>query len=71
MVNIELSWSASSSDGKLHQEKVQSIMYLRRSGSGAKSSSSSVVSLSPTGFADAPHEGPEQAQLSHTDGNLQ
>ncbi|XP_067381634.1 lysosomal-trafficking regulator isoform X1 [Channa argus] len=44
-------------DGKLYQEKVQSIMYLRHSNSGGKSASSSVVSLSPTMFADAPHEG--------------
>uniref|UniRef100_A0A4W6CHW9 Lysosomal trafficking regulator n=1 Tax=Lates calcarifer TaxID=8187 RepID=A0A4W6CHW9_LATCA len=44
-------------DGKLYQEKVQSIMYLRHSNSGGKSASSSVVSLSPTVFADAPHEG--------------
>uniref|UniRef100_A0A3B3XZH3 BEACH domain-containing protein n=1 Tax=Poecilia mexicana TaxID=48701 RepID=A0A3B3XZH3_9TELE len=44
-------------DGKLYQEKVQSIMYLRRSNSGGRSASSSVVSLSPTVFADGPHEG--------------
>ncbi|XP_005742493.1 lysosomal-trafficking regulator isoform X2 [Pundamilia nyererei] len=44
-------------DGKLYQEKVQSIMYLRHSNSGGKSASSSVVSLSPTAFADAPHDG--------------
>ncbi|XP_034408549.1 lysosomal-trafficking regulator isoform X4 [Cyclopterus lumpus] len=44
-------------DGKLYQEKVQSIMYLRHSNSGGKSASSSVVSLSPTVFTDAPHEG--------------
>ncbi|XP_030603748.1 lysosomal-trafficking regulator isoform X1 [Archocentrus centrarchus] len=44
-------------DGKLYQEKVQSIMYLRHSNSGGKSASSSVVSLSPTVFADAPHDG--------------
>lgn len=45
------------SDGKLYQEKVQSIMYLRHSSSGGKSISSSVVSLSPTVFTDTPHEG--------------
>lgn len=45
------------SDGKLYQEKVQSIMYLRHSNSGGKSTCSSVVSLSPTVFTDAPHEG--------------
>ncbi|XP_026212302.1 lysosomal-trafficking regulator isoform X5 [Anabas testudineus] len=44
-------------DGKLYQEKVQSIMYLRHSNSGGKSASSSVLSLSPTVFADASHEG--------------
>ncbi|XP_049456199.1 lysosomal-trafficking regulator isoform X5 [Epinephelus fuscoguttatus] len=44
-------------DGKLYQEKVQSIMYLRHSNSGGKSASSSVLSLSPTVFTDAPHEG--------------
>uniref|UniRef100_A0AAX7SE80 Lysosomal trafficking regulator n=1 Tax=Astatotilapia calliptera TaxID=8154 RepID=A0AAX7SE80_ASTCA len=47
-------------DGKLYQEKVQSIMYLRHSNSGGKSASSSVVSLSPTAFADAPHDGTAQ-----------
>uniref|UniRef100_A0A8C4NZL1 Lysosomal trafficking regulator n=1 Tax=Dicentrarchus labrax TaxID=13489 RepID=A0A8C4NZL1_DICLA len=40
-------------DGKLYQEKVQSIMYLRHSNSGGKSASSSVVSLSPTVFTDS------------------
>ncbi|KAM4608027.1 lysosomal-trafficking regulator [Polymixia lowei] len=44
-------------DGKLYQEKVQSIMYLIHSNSGGKSASSSVVSLSPTIFTEAPHEG--------------
>ncbi|KAM7385834.1 hypothetical protein PAMP_001889 [Pampus punctatissimus] len=44
-------------DGKLYQEKVQSIMYLRHSNSGGKSASSSVVSLSPTVFPDVSHEG--------------
>uniref|UniRef100_A0A8C9XFX7 Lysosomal trafficking regulator n=1 Tax=Sander lucioperca TaxID=283035 RepID=A0A8C9XFX7_SANLU len=44
-------------DGKLYQEKVQSIMYLRHSNSGGKSASSSVVSLSPTVFTDAPYAG--------------
>ncbi|KAM6916813.1 lysosomal-trafficking regulator isoform 2-T2 [Xenentodon cancila] len=48
-------------DGKLYQEKVQSIMYLRHSNSGGKSASSSVVSLSPTVFTDGPHEGHLQA----------
>uniref|UniRef100_A0A669B5P0 Lysosomal trafficking regulator n=1 Tax=Oreochromis niloticus TaxID=8128 RepID=A0A669B5P0_ORENI len=44
-------------DGKLYQEKVQSIMYLRHSNSGGKSASSSVVSLSPTSLR-APSLGP-------------
>ncbi|XP_036071561.1 lysosomal-trafficking regulator isoform X2 [Oryzias melastigma] len=44
-------------DGKLYQEKVQSIMYLRHSNSGGKSACSSVVSLSPTVFTEAPQEG--------------
>ncbi|XP_076018474.1 lysosomal-trafficking regulator isoform X2 [Genypterus blacodes] len=44
-------------DGRLYQEKVQSILYLRRSNSGGKSANSSVVSLSPTVFTDAPSEG--------------
>ncbi|KAM3863351.1 lysosomal-trafficking regulator [Diretmus argenteus] len=44
-------------DGKLYQEKVQSIMYLRHSNNGGKSASSSVVSLSPTMFTEAPSEG--------------
>ncbi|XP_062851888.1 lysosomal-trafficking regulator isoform X2 [Trichomycterus rosablanca] len=35
-------------DGKLFQDKVQSMMYLRQSSSGGKSTCSSVVSLSPT-----------------------
>uniref|UniRef100_A0AAQ5YHW9 Lysosomal trafficking regulator n=1 Tax=Amphiprion ocellaris TaxID=80972 RepID=A0AAQ5YHW9_AMPOC len=50
-------------DGKLYQEKVQSIMYLRHSNSGGKSASSSVVSLSPTVFTDAPHDGTTAASL--------
>ncbi|XP_075875083.1 lysosomal-trafficking regulator isoform X4 [Nelusetta ayraudi] len=44
-------------NGKLYQEKVQSIMYLRHSSSGGKSTSSSVMSLSPTVFTEALHEG--------------
>ncbi|XP_051503760.1 lysosomal-trafficking regulator isoform X2 [Myxocyprinus asiaticus] len=43
-------------DGKLYQEKVQSMMYLRHSSSGGKSACSSVVSLSPTVFAEMPTE---------------
>lgn len=45
------------SDGKLYQEKVQTIMHLRHSNSGGKSTSSSVVSLSPTVFTDVSHDG--------------
>lgn len=44
------------SDGKLYQEKVQSIMYLRHSNGGGKSACSSVLSLSPTAFNDASNE---------------
>nr|XP_057914283.1 lysosomal-trafficking regulator isoform X2 [Doryrhamphus excisus] len=44
-------------DGKLYHDKVQSIMYLRHSNSGGKSASSSVLSLSPTVFTEAPQEG--------------
>ncbi|KAL2083317.1 hypothetical protein ACEWY4_021090 [Coilia grayii] len=42
-------------DGKLYQDKVQSMMYLRHSSSGGKSACSSVVSLSPTVFTEGPH----------------
>uniref|UniRef100_A0A3P9LYC8 Lysosomal trafficking regulator n=1 Tax=Oryzias latipes TaxID=8090 RepID=A0A3P9LYC8_ORYLA len=53
-------------DGKLYQEKVQSIMYLRHSNSGGKSASSSVMSLSPTVFTEAPQEGtPASATSQH------
>ncbi|XP_041921908.1 lysosomal-trafficking regulator isoform X3 [Alosa sapidissima] len=46
-------------DGKLYQEKVQSMMYLRHSSSGGKSACSSVVSLSPTTFTEgAQHDAP-------------
>uniref|UniRef100_A0A8C1ZU40 Lysosomal trafficking regulator n=1 Tax=Cyprinus carpio TaxID=7962 RepID=A0A8C1ZU40_CYPCA len=44
-------------DGKLYQEKVQSMMYLRHSSSGGKSASSSVLSLSPSVFTETPAEG--------------
>ncbi|XP_069036025.1 lysosomal-trafficking regulator isoform X2 [Lepisosteus oculatus] len=43
-------------DGKLYQEKVQSFMYLRHSSSGVRSAGSSTVSLSPSGFTEAPVE---------------
>ncbi|KAI4900261.1 hypothetical protein NFI96_016679 [Prochilodus magdalenae] len=39
-------------DGTLYQEKVQSMMHLRHCGSGGKSASSSVLSLSPTPFTE-------------------
>nr|XP_015799444.2 lysosomal-trafficking regulator isoform X1 [Nothobranchius furzeri]XP_054605786.1 lysosomal-trafficking regulator isoform X1 [Nothobranchius furzeri] len=59
-------------DGKLYQEKVQSIMFLRQhSNSGGKSASSSVVSLSPTVFTDAPHEGHLQAASPEHGGDSQ
>lgn len=45
------------SDGKLYQEKVQSMMYLRHSSSGGKSACSSVVSLSPSVFTEMPADG--------------
>uniref|UniRef100_A0A671STM9 Lysosomal-trafficking regulator-like n=1 Tax=Sinocyclocheilus anshuiensis TaxID=1608454 RepID=A0A671STM9_9TELE len=44
-------------DGKLYQEKVQSMMYLRHSSSGGKSACSSVLSLSPSVFTETPAEG--------------
>ncbi|XP_077024529.1 lysosomal-trafficking regulator isoform X2 [Tamandua tetradactyla] len=45
-------------DGKIFQEKVQSIMYLRHSGSGEKSASSpGFVVISPSGFTASPPEG--------------
>ncbi|KAM9727298.1 lysosomal-trafficking regulator isoform 1-T3 [Menidia menidia] len=58
-------------DGKLYQEKVQSIMYLRHSNSGGKSASSSVMSLSPTVFTDAPHEGHLQGPSTEHGGDDQ
>uniref|UniRef100_A0A8C9W4Q6 Lysosomal trafficking regulator n=1 Tax=Scleropages formosus TaxID=113540 RepID=A0A8C9W4Q6_SCLFO len=50
-------------DGKLYQEKVQSIIYLRHSGS-SKSAGSSVHSLSPTPFAEVPPEGRKWSLLT-------
>ncbi|XP_056902658.1 lysosomal-trafficking regulator isoform X3 [Takifugu flavidus] len=58
-------------DGKLHQEKVQSIMYLRHPSSGGKSPCSSVASLSPTVFTDAPHEGHPHAPSPNPGGEDQ
>uniref|UniRef100_A0A8B9C343 Lysosomal trafficking regulator n=1 Tax=Anser brachyrhynchus TaxID=132585 RepID=A0A8B9C343_9AVES len=45
-------------DGKIFQEKVESLMYLRNSSSGGKSvDSSAFVVTTPTGFAALPLEG--------------
>uniref|UniRef100_A0A8C3M2I6 Lysosomal trafficking regulator n=1 Tax=Chrysolophus pictus TaxID=9089 RepID=A0A8C3M2I6_CHRPC len=45
-------------DGKIFQEKVESLMYLRNSSSGGKSADSSAfVVTTPTGFAALPLEG--------------
>lgn len=45
-------------DGKIFQEKVQSIMYLRHSSSGSKSvPSPGFMTISPSGFTASPHEG--------------
>ncbi|NWW86867.1 LYST regulator, partial [Rhynochetos jubatus] len=45
-------------DGKIFQEKVESLMYLRNSSSGGKSvESSAFVITTPTGFAALPLEG--------------
>ncbi|XP_066881781.1 lysosomal-trafficking regulator [Kogia breviceps] len=45
-------------DGKIFQEKVQSIMYLRHSSSGGKSvTSPGFVVISPSGFTASPPEG--------------
>ncbi|XP_035176417.1 lysosomal-trafficking regulator [Oxyura jamaicensis] len=45
-------------DGKIFQEKVESLMYLRNSSSGGKSvDSSALVVTTPTGFAALPLEG--------------
>ncbi|KAF7710729.1 hypothetical protein HF521_009601 [Silurus meridionalis] len=46
-------------DGKLYQEKVQSIMCLRQSSSEGKSTCSSVLSLSPAPFMEKQTEVPE------------
>lgn len=44
-------------DGKLLQDKVQSMMYFRQSSSGGKSTCSSVVSLSSTPVTEIRAEG--------------
>ncbi|XP_073776411.1 lysosomal-trafficking regulator isoform X4 [Danio rerio] len=54
-------------DGKLYQEKVQSMMYLRHSSSGGKSACSSVVSLSPTVFTEMPAEVRHTSSIEHED----
>uniref|UniRef100_A0A6Q2WY50 Lysosomal trafficking regulator n=1 Tax=Esox lucius TaxID=8010 RepID=A0A6Q2WY50_ESOLU len=41
-------------DGNLYQEKVKSIMYQMQSSGGGRSTGSSVASLSPSGFSQAP-----------------
>uniref|UniRef100_A0A3B3QSJ6 Lysosomal trafficking regulator n=1 Tax=Paramormyrops kingsleyae TaxID=1676925 RepID=A0A3B3QSJ6_9TELE len=46
-------------EGKLYNEKVQSIIFLRYSGSSGRSAASSVLSLSPTPFLEVPPEGTE------------
>ncbi|XP_048862942.1 lysosomal-trafficking regulator isoform X4 [Brienomyrus brachyistius] len=43
-------------EGKLYNEKVQSIIFLRYSGSSGRSAASSVPSLSPTPFLEVPPE---------------
>ncbi|XP_036404355.1 LOW QUALITY PROTEIN: lysosomal-trafficking regulator-like [Megalops cyprinoides] len=54
-------------DGKLYQEKVQSLMFLRHSSSGGRSACSSVVSLSPTGFVEGHTEGTPPLQTPQPD----
>ncbi|XP_073729607.1 lysosomal-trafficking regulator isoform X3 [Misgurnus anguillicaudatus] len=54
-------------DGKLYQEKVQSMMHLRHSSSGGKSACSSVVSLSPTVFTEMPAEARHTSSSEHGD----
>ncbi|MCI4376677.1 hypothetical protein PGIGA_G00191140 [Pangasianodon gigas] len=53
-------------DGKLYQEKVQSMMCLRQSSSEGKSTCSSVLSLSPAPFTEIQAEDPEGDILIHT-----
>ncbi|KAF4106147.1 hypothetical protein G5714_013809 [Onychostoma macrolepis] len=57
-------------DGKLYQEKVQSMMYLRHSSSGGKSACSSVLSLSPTVFTETPAEVRHTSSPEHGDEDL-
>nr|XP_056708316.1 lysosomal-trafficking regulator isoform X1 [Euleptes europaea] len=52
-------------DGKIFQEKVQSIMYLRNSSSGGKSIDSPTLAItSPTGFSAAPQDGNDSSEVS-------
>ncbi|XP_060099186.1 lysosomal-trafficking regulator [Heteronotia binoei] len=54
-------------DGKIFQEKVQSIMYLRNSSSGGKSVDSPTLAItSPTGFSAAPQEGNDSSEVSES-----
>ncbi|XP_059421648.1 lysosomal-trafficking regulator isoform X1 [Carassius carassius] len=57
-------------DGKLYQEKVQSMMYLRHSSSGGKSACSSVLSLSPSVFTETPAEVRHTSSPEHGDEDL-
>ncbi|MBN3312843.1 LYST regulator, partial [Atractosteus spatula] len=57
-------------DGKLYEEKVQSFMYLRHSSSGVRSAGSSAVSLSPSGFTEAPAEETIAAHSSERETSL-
>ncbi|RXN09374.1 lysosomal-trafficking regulator isoform X1 [Labeo rohita] len=57
-------------DGKLYQEKVQSMMYLRHSSSGGKSACSSVLSLSPSVFTETPAEVRHTSSPEHGEDDL-
>uniref|UniRef100_A0A673T7D4 Lysosomal-trafficking regulator n=1 Tax=Suricata suricatta TaxID=37032 RepID=A0A673T7D4_SURSU len=51
-------------DGKIFQEKVQSIMYLRHSSSGGKSvTSPGFMVISPSGFSASPSEGNSSSRM--------
>ncbi|XP_035387672.1 lysosomal-trafficking regulator isoform X3 [Electrophorus electricus] len=56
-------------DGKLYQEKVQSMMYLRHSSNGGKSASSSVFSLSPNPFPETRAEVHQPSSFEHGGAN--
>ncbi|XP_053155888.1 lysosomal-trafficking regulator isoform X2 [Hemicordylus capensis] len=52
-------------DGKIFQEKVQSIMYLRNSSSGGKSIDSPALAVtSPTGFSAVHEEGNDSSEVN-------